>query len=162
MGVVDQGGDSHLRSVERRARRERKQVVWTSPQCKTQQGLGGTWRSPCLSKLSLGQLKWAVKVWAPSILKPQQQSCTREGGFLGNCYQGLKNLEMKRSGSVNVCFFQTFSTNLFCCQGFKHTKDKRIQKISSLHLLEITAVLREAMTSLNETLLLFFLLKRQI
>ena len=59
-------------------------------------------------------------------------------------------------------FLPTFSTNLFCCQGFKHTKDKRIQKISSLHLLEITAVLREAMTSLNETLLLFFLLKRQI
>ena len=59
-------------------------------------------------------------------------------------------------------FLPTFSTNLFYCQGFKHTKDKRIQKISSLHLLEITAVLREAMTSLNETLLLFFLLKRQI
>lgn len=73
-----------------------------------------------------------------------------------------ENLEMKHSESVNVCFFKTFSTNLFCCQGFKHTKDKWIQKIASLHVLEITVVLRQVMTSLNETVLLFFFLKRQI
>lgn len=34
--------------------------------------------------------------------------------------------------------------------------------MSSLHFLEIVVVLRKAMASLNETILLFFFLKRQI
>lgn len=58
---------------------------------------------------------------------------------------------------INACFFKTFSTN-FCCQGFKHTKNKWIQTVSCLHLLEIPAALREAMTTLNA----LFALQRQI
>lgn len=59
-------------------------------------------------------------------------------------------------------FLQNVRANVSCCRGFKHTKDKWIQKISSLRLLEITLVLREATARLNETVPLFFFLKRQI
>lgn len=62
----------------------------------------------------------------------------------------LRTSQQTRAGNleINACFFKTVSTN-FCCQGFKHTKNKWIQTVSCLHLLEIPAVLGEAMTTLH-------------